>query len=278
MQKPELLLQQVNSICTAEQLTWLTEAQEKLSSNSGNPTSDLLTLSAGCQRRFPQQALLTLDSDITLDLASAVRIYLIVLAIAELSIENSAILLSQYFKSGDSLEKTALLKSLSVIDDSGHYIELALFASRVNDAEVFAALSLNNPYPLRYFPLLNWNQLVLKSLHLKLDINAVKGLSERTNPTLSNMVADYIVELLLANREYPASAWQAIVPSHLESIDNRLIVAAFAYDDLTLKQQILESIANSSLNQSNQQTLSEILSSEQDATIRLLIEKLLSNI
>ncbi|HCM48524.1 MAG TPA: hypothetical protein DIS98_13860, partial [Colwellia sp.] len=135
-------------------------------------------------------------------------------------------LLKQYYRGADESEKIAWLKGLLYVDEHGVALNTVINASRCNSLNEFSALALNNDYVAQHFPELNFNQLVLKSLFMGLDISCISTLSSRLNARLTNMCFSYAIEQALANRIPPASIWLAILPNELND-ENSLLVTQY---------------------------------------------------
>lgn len=130
-------------------------------------------------------------------------------------------LIRHYYQYGDEHEKCALLTLLPILDEHGYGVQTAIKACRCNSVREYSAIALNNNYPAAFFPELNFNQLVLKSLFMGLDINQIQNLAQRLNPKLSNMCFAYAIEQALADRVPPASLWLAVKLQHLDK-ENQL--------------------------------------------------------
>ncbi len=204
------------------ELEWLNDALNLLTA-SQDKINDLLDLSAVVNR--------TLTSDVQLNntfisaptCAECVRLLLIKVALIGLTDTEQGHLLKQYYRGADASEKIAWLKGLVYIDKQGFALNTAINASRSNSVNEFSALALNNKYVAQHFPELNFNQLVLKSLFMGLDINAVTKLSSRLNVKLSNMCFSFAIEQALADRIPPASIWLAIRPDDLNEENSPLL-------------------------------------------------------
>lgn len=145
------------------------------------------------------------------------------------------------YKLGDEYEKEAILKGLSLLDPAGELSQLAVDACRTNILPMLAAVALFNAYPATFFAEHEFNQMVLKSLFLGLDIVHVGDLSRRANPALSRMCFDYLRERLAANRDLPASIWLAIRPSDIEA-SLEYLEQCLAMDNALLKGYARESL------------------------------------
>lgn len=217
----------------------------------------LLTASVGVKRVFGEQLVATyckqlnkaeFASYLQLTLAEFIRFLYILLTI-EKTIEVK-LLAKHYYQYGDESEKATLLKLLPLVDINGDALPTAIKACRCNSLVEFSAIALNNHFPASYFPELNFNQLVLKSLFMGLEIDQINGLASRLNEKLSNMCFAYAVEQALAERNLPASVWQAIRISDLDKENSLLVnkyLAHFANLTKNHQQQIETIIKQQSL-------------------------------
>jgi len=106
-------------------------------------------------------------------------------------------------KYADDEEKSSIVKGIFFLDDTGDLVNVIIDLCRTNSVDLLIALGLNNPYTSKFFPQLNFNQLVLKLLFCQADISQVKALLERKNSKLSDMANDYKHERINANRSVP---------------------------------------------------------------------------
>lgn len=107
------------------------------------------------------------------------------------------------FQKGDNAEREALLKTLSMLPDAERFLETATDACRSHVQGVFEAIACENPYPARFFPDLNFNQLVLKAFFTEVRVKRIVGLSQRLSPELTRMANDYASERRAAGRSVP---------------------------------------------------------------------------
>lgn len=110
---------------------------------------------------------------------------------------------TEAFRKGDSAERVALLRSLTLLPSPERFVALAVEACRTHVLDVFAAIACENPYPAAHFPELNFNQLVIKALFLELALDRVIGWRARNNPELVRMASDYEAERRAAGRTVP---------------------------------------------------------------------------
>lgn len=118
--------------------------------------------------------------------------------------------LEQVFGAADVEELVALYQMLPLFPNPEQYRLRAAEGIRSNITVVFEAVALRNPYPVKYFDRLAWNQMVLKALFVDSPLDLIQGLDERTNPDLSKMLADYARERWAAHRSVSPELWRAM--------------------------------------------------------------------
>lgn len=112
--------------------------------------------------------------------------------------------LVQQFRTGDNAERAALLHSLSLFPEPQRFSELAIDACRSHVQGVFEAIACENPYPARFFPEANFNQLVLKAFFTGVAVRRIEGLPGRCTSELARMALAYASERRAAGRSVPA--------------------------------------------------------------------------
>jgi len=112
--------------------------------------------------------------------------------------------LVQQFRTGDNAERSALLHSLPLLPEPARFSELAIDACRSHVQGVFEAIACENPYPARFFPEANFNQLVLKAFFTGVAVRRIEGLAGRCTPELARMALAYASERRAAGRSVPA--------------------------------------------------------------------------
>ena len=208
---------------TEEGKQWLNKALEA-ARNPGNPNV-LLGYYAGAARRMGKVALnlsdaekarlAEQDSEISLDhwgLDEATRVLLLLNLSKSLSPDDYQDWVFRCYESGDSREQESWLRGLAVIPGGDKQLHWAMDATRTNIIPVFEAIACENPYPTRYFPELNFNQMVLKALFVGVSIWRIFKLESRFNADLSRMSDDYITEREVAGRTVPVDIWLAVCP------------------------------------------------------------------
>lgn len=214
----QLLIDLIYKSCNEKQSSWLTQAVENIS-HSNDLVNTVSIFSAMARRKVGQQALvisdyvenkLLEDTNIsgwtTCDTARIV----FVLLVLEKSTSSPEDLIGSVYALGDEQEKSAILKGFQLIDNTGLAVDIAIKATRTNSLLLFEAISSHNIYPSHRFCEAAFNQVVVKSLHLGLDLGFILGLESRLNQELARICQDYYYERVNANREVPASIWLAI--------------------------------------------------------------------
>jgi hypothetical protein len=112
------------------------------------------------------------------------------------------------YEHGDTRERQAILRGLSLLPESQRFVPLAVEACRSSIQSLFEAIACENPYPAARFPELNFNQMVLKALFTGVSLERVVGLRGRITSELVRMANDYASERRAAGRSVPADiAW-----------------------------------------------------------------------
>lgn len=117
------------------------------------------------------------------------------------------------YEHGDSSEQTSWLRGLNLLPEAERFLPTAIDSCRTNIIPMFEAIACENPYPSLYFPELNFNQMVLKSLFNGIALSRIAGLKLRLNEALSRMADDYVSEREAAGRQVPTDIWYVIAPA-----------------------------------------------------------------
>jgi hypothetical protein len=107
------------------------------------------------------------------------------------------------YEQGDTREQQSWMRGVALLPDAGQYLPLVVDACRTNILPLFEAVACDNPYPARYFPERNFNQMVLKALFNNVALARIQRLADRANPELSRMAGDYEAERRAAGRSVP---------------------------------------------------------------------------
>ena len=179
---------------------------------------------AGASRRAGKQAL-QLDPDETARVRAvdpeleiglwgvdeAVRA-LLLLSLTHMPADDYADLVLRCYELGDRREQQSWLRALFLLPKPERFVNTATDACRTNIQPLFEAIACENPYPIRYFPELNFNQMVVKALFSRIELKRIVGLGKRHNSELARMTFDYQREREAAGRSVPEDIWLALVP------------------------------------------------------------------
>jgi hypothetical protein len=135
-----------------------------------------------------------------------VRLALVEHALSGLPAAEHASLVAQVFEGGELGEQESLLRTLLLLPEPERFVETAIQACRMHTVRVFAAIACENAYPARFFPALNFNQMVLKSIFIEVSVRRIESLASRVTPELARMVEGYASERRAAGRPVPADA------------------------------------------------------------------------
>jgi hypothetical protein len=116
------------------------------------------------------------------------------------------------YHNGDAREQSSWLRALPLLPGPERFLDTATDACRTNIIPLFESICCENAYPARFFPELNFNQMVLKALFNVIPLVRIAGLAGRINPELSRMTDDYASEREAAGRALPTDIWLALVP------------------------------------------------------------------
>lgn len=144
------------------------------------------------------------------DLLQTARTYLLLHFPQEKERWFSAI--NQLFETGDMYEQQALYAALPLLPFQEELLPRAIDGCRTNMTLIFDAIALNNPFPAKYFPEANWNQLVLKSIFMQRPLYRIQQLDERRNPALADIASDFAHERWAAGREVMPELWRLVAP------------------------------------------------------------------
>ena len=107
------------------------------------------------------------------------------------------------YESGDAREQQSWVRAVWLLPQPETYLPLVIDGCRTSILPLFESIACENPYPARFFPELNFNQLVLKALFNGVRLSRIAGLAGRLNAELSRMASDYAQERRAASRSVP---------------------------------------------------------------------------
>lgn len=110
----------------------------------------------------------------------------------------------------DKGELVAFLKFLTFLPNHKAFTHVAVEALRTNIADVFDAISLNNPYPAAYFNDQQWNQMYLKAAFMQRDLSLIMEVDSRANKDLTRIISDYAHERWAASRDIDPLFWRPV--------------------------------------------------------------------
>lgn len=171
------------------------------------------------------------------DLLQTARTYLLLNFPQEKERWFSAI--NQLFETGDMYEQQALYAALPMMPYQEELLSRAIDGCRTNMTLIFDAIALNNPFPAKYFPELNWNQLVLKSIFMQRPLYRIQKLDERRNPALAAIASDFAHERWAADREVMPELWRLVVPFINEKFTSDLKKVLASSDQLEVEAGLL---------------------------------------
>jgi hypothetical protein len=114
------------------------------------------------------------------------------------------------YEMGDAREQQSWLRAVVLLPAPERFLSLVVDACRTNILPVFEAVACGNPYPSRYFPDRNFNQLVMKALFNGVRLERIVGLAARANTELARMATDFAAERRAAGRPVPADIGLAL--------------------------------------------------------------------
>lgn len=210
----ELLLHILNARLSPEQREWLRQTENRISAGASE-TFIQQQYTAASRRAGKIAIALTDDERAQLEATDpALRLdgwftdettrAVFLLAARARPDEDYRRAVVQCYEFGDSREQQSWLRALSLLQNAEWFVDIAIDACRTNIIPVFEAIACENVYPARYFPELNFNQMILKCLFNGIQLTRVIGLASRLNPELSRMADHYARERRAAGRSVPA--------------------------------------------------------------------------
>lgn len=136
-------------------------------------------------------------------LADLTRAGMLLVAAAALPEPEHVAFATEIFRRGETAERVALLRGLSLLPEPARFAPLAAEAFRSHVQDVLEALACENAFPERHLPELAFNQLVMKSLFVGIPLARVHGWQGRVNAELVRMARDFKAERAAAGRPVP---------------------------------------------------------------------------
>ncbi|OHX20736.1 EboA domain-containing protein [Chromobacterium sphagni] len=126
--------------------------------------------------------------------------------------------LLRLYRGGDASEQQSLLRALPLLPDPERHLTLAVDACRSHIQGCFEAIACENSYPARFFPELNFNQMVLKALFTRTPLSRIHGLQQRLTPQLRQMAADLASERRATQSDLPDDIYLILKGSCHENV------------------------------------------------------------
>jgi hypothetical protein len=220
MARADELVRRIRTSTTAEGHAWLGDKLASLANGGG--AGELSSAFAQAARRLGREPLQTAAGDtlegpldpvplsgLTADNAGRIAL---LMGIAEAGPEALADVVESSYRDGDTREKIAVVRGLSLLPDQTRFTWIALDAGRTNESDLFRAVACDNPFAARHYPELEFNKLVMKAAFVKAPVDRILGLERRVNSELARMGMEHIDEQESAGRSFVAELWLAIAP------------------------------------------------------------------
>lgn len=217
MQVSEQIKGALVSQSNADAILWLDEKTSKLETDKN--VRDLYMsyslLASKFDKNIPLKfkgevsgALSYLDSH-NANLLEAARIYLLA-KVLEIDDEFYGPKVANIIQVADTTELETFLKFLMLLSKPETYKSTAVEALRTNISVIFDAITLNNPYPAKYFNDQQWNQMYLKAAFMERDLSQIQSVDERANADLARIISDYAHERWAASRKIDPMFWRPV--------------------------------------------------------------------
>jgi hypothetical protein len=115
-------------------------------------------------------------------------------------------------RTADLSESIAYLRGLPLFPGGPALLSVAAEGVRSAVKPIFEAVAHRNPYPAEVFDERAWNQMVLKALFIGSALAPIRGLHERANPELAEILVDYAHERWAAGRPVSPELWLCVGP------------------------------------------------------------------
>lgn len=142
-------------------------------------------------------------------LLEVARIYLLI-RVLEIDKDFYGPKVSNIIQVADIGELETFLKFLDLLPFPEMFKFTAVEALRTNISIIFDAITLNNPYPAKYFNDQQWNQMYLKAAFMERDLSKIQSVDERANVELARIISDYAHERWAASRKIEPMFWRPV--------------------------------------------------------------------
>ena len=200
-----------------ESVAWLKDKIEKMAGNKSS--KDLFMTYSLLNVKFSASKPISfddLDNDSSryfnahkANILQVARIYLLSEVLSQ-DIEFYTPKVANIIQVADTGELETFLKYLVLLPNPEAYKQTAVEALRTNIAIIFDAISLNNPYPAKYFNDQQWNQMYLKAAFMERDLSQIESVDERANEDLTRIISDYAHERWAASRKIDPMFWRPV--------------------------------------------------------------------
>ena len=200
-----------------ESIAWLKDKIEKMAGNKSSKdlfmTYSLLNVKFSALKPISFE---DLDNDCShyfnahkANILQVARIFLLSEVLSQ-DIEFYTPKVANIIQVADTGELETFLKYLVLLPNPEAYKQTAVEALRTNIAIIFDAISLNNPYPAKYFNDQQWNQMYLKAAFMERDLSQIESVDERANEDLTRIISDYAHERWAASRKIDPMFWRPV--------------------------------------------------------------------
>lgn len=176
---------------------------------------------------------------------------LLILSIANYEKDEFLDKLEKTFISSDTGEAVALYQSLPLLPHPEALRKRAAEGIRTNITSIFNAVAHRNPYPADFMDEGAWNQIVLKALFIETPLYLIRGIDERGNQKLAEILIDYAHERWAAGREISPELWRPIGSYATEAMITDM-EKGLNHPDEVQQQAALLALSASSLPQAQQ--------------------------
>lgn len=148
-------------------------------------------------------------SDWSVDGAARV---LTLLTLAEKNPDEFKSNLQSLCATADVSEAIIYYRAMDLFPGSDTFEDLIGEGLRTNMRAVFEAIAHNNPYPRKHFNDHRWNHMILKALFVDSTLSPIRGIDERANADLAQILCNYAHERWAANRPVTPELWRCVGP------------------------------------------------------------------
>ncbi len=225
----EKLLEILKHTAEAEAVDWLENhlAQQK----EGFAQRPFYYAFSGVSRHFDKQSTVTVNTEDEEALSKATPGFsvanwdefrlarvILLLTLAEQGKDTFLETLNALINTADIREQVAIFSAFPLLQYPEELVPLAREGTRTNIVDVFDAIALDTPFPMRHFDDEGWNQMVLKALFISRPLYRVQGLETRANLKLAEALSNLAHERWAAGRYVSPELWRSCAPFLTEQI------------------------------------------------------------